>query len=84
MWDDERQLTAIAAMLGAFAIAMLAFGVVAWAARQPAFAFREVIVRGPLEVDVLTSDDVFRHPGRAIEIFRAGIARADRQARRTA
>jgi very-short-patch-repair endonuclease len=29
-------------------------------------------------IDVLTNDDVFRHPARAIEIFRAGIARASR------
>ena len=31
-------------------------------------------------IDVLTTDDVFRHPARAIEIFRAGIARAARAA----
>ena len=35
-------------------------------------------------VDVLTTDHVFRHPASAIEIFRAGIARAERHARRTA
>ena len=29
-------------------------------------------------IDVLTNDDVFRHPARAIEIFRAGVARASR------
>jgi cell division protein FtsQ len=49
MWDDPRQLNAAAAGLVLVAAALLAWGFVAWAARQPAFAFREVVVRGPLE-----------------------------------
>ncbi len=35
-------------------------------------------------VDVVGADDVFRHPARAIETFRAGIAHAGRRARRSA
>lgn len=34
-------------------------------------------------VDVLTADQVFRHPGQAVEIIRSGIARAARRMRRT-
>ena len=36
------------------------------------------------DIDVLGSDDVFAHPARAIEILRAGVARAERRLRRTA
>jgi len=49
MWDDARQLNAVAAVLAALAAAALAWGALAWAARQPQFAFREVVVRGALE-----------------------------------
>ncbi len=35
-------------------------------------------------LDVLTSDQVFKHPAHAIEIFRAGVARAERRLRRSA
>src|SRR5262245_19375124 len=49
MWDDAKQLNALAAALALAAIAMLVFGAFAWIVRQPMFAFREIIVRGPLE-----------------------------------
>ncbi len=49
MWDDARALNAIAAALAAFAVALLAWGAVAWTVRQPAFAFREVVVGGRLQ-----------------------------------
>jgi len=48
MWDDPRQLNAIAAALALIAGAFLLWGVLALAVRQPAFAFREVVVRGSL------------------------------------
>jgi hypothetical protein len=35
-------------------------------------------------IDVLGADEVFRHPSFAIEVFRAGIAKAERRQRRTA
>ncbi|MGA9748781.1 MAG: type IV toxin-antitoxin system AbiEi family antitoxin domain-containing protein [Nocardioides sp.] len=35
-------------------------------------------------VDVLTSEELFHHPSRGVEILRAGIARAERNLRRTA
>jgi len=35
-------------------------------------------------IDVLGTDQVFTHPRRAVEIMRAGIAQAERRARRTA
>jgi len=49
MWDDAKQLNAIAAGLAVIAVVLLLWGTLAWAARQPLFAFREVVVRGPLE-----------------------------------
>jgi cell division protein FtsQ len=49
MWDDARQLDAIARVLALLAAAALSWGALAWAARQAPFAFREVIIRGPLE-----------------------------------
>jgi cell division protein FtsQ len=49
MWDEPRQLNAIALALTLAAAVLFTWGAVAWAARQPAFAFSEVVVRGPLE-----------------------------------
>jgi len=48
MWDDERQLNAAAATLALMAVGVLAYAGVAWLVRQPAFAFREVVVTTPL------------------------------------
>jgi cell division protein FtsQ len=49
MWDDARQLNAIATGLALIAAVLLLWGALAWVARQPSFAFREVAVRDPLE-----------------------------------
>lgn len=49
MWDDAKQLNAVAAALALAAGLALAWGAVAWALRQPPFAFREVVVHGTLE-----------------------------------
>lgn len=49
MWDDARQLSAVAAVLTAIATVALLWGAIAWAARQPQFAFREVVFRGSLD-----------------------------------
>ncbi len=46
MWDDARQLNAIAAGLALMATCALAWGALAWLLRQPAFEFREVVVTG--------------------------------------
>jgi cell division protein FtsQ len=48
MWDDAKQLNVIAAALALLAASALVWGALAWALRQPAFAFREVVVDGPL------------------------------------
>ena len=48
MWDDARQLNAIAAGLALIAAILLAWGAFAWIARQPVFALREVVVTTPL------------------------------------
>jgi len=48
MWDDERQLNAAAATLALMACVAMAYAVLAWAVRQPVFAFREVVVTTPL------------------------------------
>jgi cell division protein FtsQ len=48
MWDDARQLNAIAITLSAIALAFLGFAIVGWLTRLPAFEFREVVVTTPL------------------------------------
>jgi cell division protein FtsQ len=48
MWDDARQLNATAATLAALAFAAIAAALLAWVARQPAFEFRDVVVKRPL------------------------------------
>ncbi|HEY7788143.1 MAG TPA: cell division protein FtsQ/DivIB [Casimicrobiaceae bacterium] len=48
MWDDARQLNAIAVTLTLIAAAFLAWAMVGWVTRLPAFAFREVVVTTPL------------------------------------
>jgi cell division protein FtsQ len=45
MWDDAKQLNAIAAALVGIATLGLLWGALAWALRQPPFGFREVVVR---------------------------------------
>ncbi len=47
MWDDPKQLNAIAASLAFVAVGALVVGALAWLFRQPAFAFREVVVMTP-------------------------------------
>ena len=49
MWDDARQLDAIAKVIAVLAVAALLWAAGAWIARQPPFAFREVVVRGTLD-----------------------------------
>jgi len=49
MWDDARQLNVVAAALALAAVVALAWGGLAWALRQPLFAFHEVVVHGTLE-----------------------------------
>ena len=49
MWDDARQLNIAAAALTLVAVLALLWGALAWALRQPPFAFREVVVHGALE-----------------------------------
>ena len=49
MWGDAKQLNAIAAALALIAGLALLWGALAWALRQPPFAFREVVVHGRLE-----------------------------------
>jgi cell division protein FtsQ len=48
MWDDPKQLNAIAAGLALIAAGALVAGGLAWLLRQPVFEFREVVVTTPL------------------------------------
>ena len=48
MWDDERQLNAIAVTLAVIAVGFLGWALAGWATRLPAFAFRDVVVTTPL------------------------------------
>ena len=49
MWDDAKQLNAIAAGLALIAAILLLWAALAWTVRQPVFAFHEVVVRGSME-----------------------------------
>jgi len=49
MWDDAKQMDALAATLAVLALIGLAITGVAYFVRQPAFAFREVVVTTPLQ-----------------------------------
>lgn len=61
MWDDARQLNAIAAALTLIAAVLLLWGALAWLVRQPLFAFREVVILGPLErVDAARLEGIVR------------------------
>ena len=48
MWDDARQLNAIAVTLTVIAAAFLTWAMVGWLTRLPVFGFREVVVTTPL------------------------------------
>lgn len=49
MWDDARQMNALALTLVILAVAGLAAASIAFVVRSPAFAFGEVVVTGPLD-----------------------------------
>ena len=49
MWDDAKLLNVVASVLALVAAGLLLWGALSWSARHPTFAFREVVVRGPLE-----------------------------------
>ena len=49
MWDSPRQLNGLALALAIAALVLFAWGAVVWTARQPAFAFRRVVVEGSLQ-----------------------------------
>ncbi len=48
MWDDAKQMNALAITLAAIALVCAAGGALTWIVRQPSFAFREVVVTTPL------------------------------------
>lgn len=48
MWDNPRAMNSLASLIALAALATLVSGVLAWAVRQPIFAFHEVVIRGPL------------------------------------
>ena len=48
MWDDAKQLNAFAAFVTLAAFAALCWSALSWLVRQPAFAFHEVHIQGPL------------------------------------
>ena len=49
MWDDAKQMNALAITLAVITALGLAWVAVTWMVRQPSFAFREVVVTTPLE-----------------------------------
>ena len=48
MWDNPRQLNAVALLIVIVAVAMFTCAGTLWAIRQPIFALKEVVIRGPL------------------------------------
>jgi len=49
MWDDARQLNAAAMVLTALAVLALAWALLTWVARRPAFEINEVVITTPLQ-----------------------------------
>ena len=49
MWDDARQLSGVSLALFVVATIALAWAALGWLVRQPAFAFREVVIMRELE-----------------------------------
>ena len=49
MWDDAKQMNALAITLAAITALGLAWVAATWMVRQPSFAFREVVLTAPLE-----------------------------------
>src|SRR5207253_3080602 len=48
MWDNPRQLNALAFAVALLALMLLCWGAAAWAVRQPIFEVRQVAIAGPL------------------------------------
>jgi cell division protein FtsQ len=48
MWDNPRQLNALAFAIAFLALALFFWGAAAWAVRQPAFELRQIVIAGPL------------------------------------
>jgi len=48
VWDNPRQLNALAFAIALFALMLLCWGAAAWAVRQPVFELRQVAIAGPL------------------------------------
>lgn len=49
MWDNPRQMNLLALFFALVAVALLLWGGIAWAIRQPVFALRQVVVEGALK-----------------------------------
>jgi len=61
MWDDAKQLDAIAKALAFASLALLVWATIAWSARQTPFEFREIVVRGELvHVDTVRLESAIR------------------------
>jgi cell division protein FtsQ len=48
MWDNPRQLNALAFAIAFLALALFCWGATVWAVRQPAFELRQISIAGPL------------------------------------
>src|SRR5450755_966815 len=48
MWDNLRQLTAVALVFAVLALVLAGWGATAWMVRQPVFALRQIVVTGSL------------------------------------
>lgn len=78
MWDKPQQLNLVAALLGLAAIGLLLSALVAWAARQPIFAIKRVMVTGQIiEVNPLHLEAVIREALRGT-FFTMDLAEAQR------
>ena len=49
MWDDARQLNAVAMVLTALAACAIGWALLSWVARRPAFEINEVVITTPLQ-----------------------------------
>lgn len=76
MWDDARQMNALAATLAVIALIGVAVAAVVWVVRQPVFELREVVIVSPLErADAAHLETVIRDD-LAGTLFTMDLARA--------
>ena len=78
MWDDAKQMNAVAATMGLLVVLGFAWAGTAWIVRQPVFALHEVVVTKPLERASATHIEAVVREALTGTFFTMDLARAQR------